>query len=227
RTGRAAVAYPPAVERALAAIAPLLPEAPIAGRALGLMVLAGDETLVPWLRQRMASEDMARVEEARDHLRRETAEPVPLAIARARHAAVARTAAGLVEHGHAASRTPAMRAKLEVLATHPVWGVPVLLAVLAACYLFVGVFGAKTLVDLLEQGLFGRYVSPAATAFCARFVPWAPVRDLLVGPYGLVTMALAYSVALVLPIVGTFFVAFGVIEDSGYLPRLAVMVNRL
>src|SRR5262249_10326191 len=42
RTGRAAVAYPPAVERALAAIAPLLPEAPIAGRALGLMVLAGD-----------------------------------------------------------------------------------------------------------------------------------------------------------------------------------------
>ena len=26
---------------------------------------------------------------------------------------------------------------------------------------------------------------------------------------------------------GTFFVAFGVLEDSGYLPRLAVMVNRL
>jgi len=34
-------------------------------------------------------------------------------------------------------------------------------------------------------------------------------------------------VALVLPIVGTFFLAFGVLEDSGYLPRLAVMVNRL
>jgi ferrous iron transport protein B len=40
-------------------------------------------------------------------------------------------------------------------------------------------------------------------------------------------MALAYSLALVLPIVGTFFLAFGVLEDSGYLPRLAVMVNRL
>jgi ferrous iron transport protein B len=40
-------------------------------------------------------------------------------------------------------------------------------------------------------------------------------------------MALTYSLALVFPIVGTFFIAFGVLEDSGYLPRLAVMVNRL
>jgi ferrous iron transport protein B len=38
-------------------------------------------------------------------------------------------------------------------------------------------------------------------------------------------MALTYSLALVLPIVGTFFVAFGVLEDSGYLPRLAVLVD--
>ena len=51
-------------------------------------------------------------------------------------------------------------------------------------------------------------------------------RDLLVGDYGLVTMALTYALALVLPIVATFFIAFGVLEDSGYLPRLAVMVNR-
>jgi ferrous iron transport protein B len=40
-------------------------------------------------------------------------------------------------------------------------------------------------------------------------------------------MALAYALALVLPIVGTFFIAFGMLEDSGYLPRLAVMVDRL
>jgi ferrous iron transport protein B len=60
-----------------------------------------------------------------------------------------------------------------------------------------------------------------------RFIPWVLLRDMLVGPYGLITMALAYSLALVLPIVGTFFLAFGALEDSGYLPRLAVMVNRL
>jgi ferrous iron transport protein B len=52
------------------------------------------------------------------------------------------------------------------------------------------------------------------------------VHDFLVGPYGQVTMALSYAIALILPIVTTFFLAFGVLEDSGYLPRLAVMVNR-
>jgi ferrous iron transport protein B len=53
------------------------------------------------------------------------------------------------------------------------------------------------------------------------------VRDALVGQYGLVTMALTYSLAIVLPVVGTFFIFFGVLEDSGYLPRLAVMLNRV
>ena len=81
-------------------------------------------------------------------------------------------------------------------------------------------------MDLLEDGLFGRVINPAAIRLTAALVPWAPLRDLLVGPYGIVTMALTYSLALILPIVGTFFVAFGLLEDSGYLPRLAVMVNR-
>lgn len=47
------------------------------------------------------------------------------------------------------------------------------------------------------------------------------------GEYGVITMALTYSIAIILPIVGTFFIAFGVLEDSGYLPRLAIMVNRV
>ena len=37
---------------------------------------------------------------------------------------------------------------------------------------------------------------------------------------------MTYSVAIVMPVVGTFFLAFGFLEDSGYLPRLAVMLNR-
>jgi ferrous iron transport protein B len=79
----------------------------------------------------------------------------------------------------------------------------------------------------MENGLFNGWINPAVTAFFDAHVPWAFLRDLVVGPYGVLTMALTYSLALVFPIVGTFFIAFGVLEDSGYLPRLAVMVNRL
>jgi len=44
---------------------------------------------------------------------------------------------------------------------------------------------------------------------------------------GLIQVGLTYSIAIVLPIVGFFFLGFGLLEDSGYLPRLAVMVNRI
>ncbi len=52
-------------------------------------------------------------------------------------------------------------------------------------------------------------------------------HDLLVGQYGLITMALSYALAIVLPIVTTFFLVFSILEDSGYFPRMAVMVNRV
>ncbi len=86
--------------------------------------------------------------------------------------------------------------------------------------------GAGELVDLLENGLFGGIINPWITNAVNALVPFALVRDFLVGEYGLITVALTYSFAIVLPIVGTFFLAFSLLEDSGYLPRLAVMLDR-
>jgi ferrous iron transport protein B len=40
-------------------------------------------------------------------------------------------------------------------------------------------------------------------------------------------MGLTYAIAIVLPVVSTFFLAFGVLEDSGYLPRLAIFSDRI
>jgi ferrous iron transport protein B len=108
---------------------------------------------------------------------------------------------------------------------HPVWGWPILLAVLWSLYQVVGVIGAGTLVDLMEEGLFRRVVSPAAVTL-ASFLPWPLLRDMLVGEYGAITMGLSYGLAIVLPIVATFFLAFALLEDSGYLPRLAVLADR-
>ncbi|MFQ5963984.1 MAG: ferrous iron transport protein B [Candidatus Scalinduaceae bacterium] len=44
---------------------------------------------------------------------------------------------------------------------------------------------------------------------------------------GIIQVGITYSIAIVLPIVSFFFLGFGIMEDSGYLPRLAVMVNRI
>jgi small GTP-binding protein len=212
-------------------------------------------------------------------------------------------------------------------ATHPRWGVPILFVVLFFAYKVVGVFGAGTAVDFLENNVFGNAAaiakldvvqSPAAlsandnaadgnerlvvlpgavpgeerivaqvkrgglyvadpgaridlypgpggrterakpslgatpgpgeqivrgdvTGAEARvwvgvinrlafaFFAWIGVpfvTAFFVGTYGLLTMGVTYAVAIVLPVVATFFFVFSMLEDSGYLPRLAVMANR-
>ena len=109
----------------------------------------------------------------------------------------------------------------------PVTGLPILAAVLYAFYLFVGVFGAQTLVKVLEDGVFGQGINPAAIWLADRFIPIPLVRDFLVGEYGLITMGVTYAIAIVLPVVATFFLMFGFLEDSGYIPRLAIFCDRI
>ncbi|MBI3490915.1 MAG: ferrous iron transporter B, partial [Acidobacteria bacterium] len=109
----------------------------------------------------------------------------------------------------------------------PVTGLPILVVVLYALYLFVGVFGAQTLVKLLEDGVFGKGINPASIWLADHFIPFAFIRDFLVGQYGLITMGVTYAIAIVLPVVATFFLMFGFLEDSGYIPRLAIFCDRM
>jgi len=117
--------------------------------------------------------------------------------------------------------------QLSQLTTHPVLGWFILALVLYGLYWFVGVFGAGTLVGLLEENLFGQVINPWVAGWVEYLIPAPVIVDFLVGEYGLWTMGLTYALALVLPIVTTFFLAFGVMEDSGYLPRLAALSNRV
>ncbi len=115
--------------------------------------------------------------------------------------------------------------RLSRLTLNPFTGLPLLLLVLWGIYEFVGVFGAQTAVEFLEDALFGQYVNPWVTQLVQALLPWA--QDLLIGEYGIITLGLRYALAIILPIVATFFLAFALIEDSGYLPRLAMLIDRL
>ena len=109
----------------------------------------------------------------------------------------------------------------------PLTGLPILAVVLYALYLFVGVFGAQTLVKVLEDDVFGRGINPAAIWLAEHFISVPLLRDFLVGQYGLITMGVTYAIAIVLPVVATFFLMFGFLEDSGYIPRLAIFCDRI
>jgi ferrous iron transport protein B len=171
---------------------------------------------------------------------------------------------------------PSLAARLGWWSTQPLRGLAILGLVLAAAFWFVGLFGAGTLVDAMETGLFAQRLSPLAIRAADALLPFphqhvaapvdlevslpvtpvsglpiasdrrvvltpdyrtsgelhglAPLRrfvhDFLVGEYGMVTMGLSYALAIVLPIVGTFFIVFSLLEDSGYLPRLSILLHR-
>lgn len=118
--------------------------------------------------------------------------------------------------------------RLSLITMNPWTGLPILMLVLYfGLYKFVGGFGAGFLVDFLENTLFGKYVNPYVTTFVQSLIPWVSIQNLFIGEYGIITLGIRYAVAIILPIVGTFFIVFAIIEDSGYLPRLAMLIDRV
>jgi ferrous iron transport protein B len=121
---------------------------------------------------------------------------------------------------------PQWIARLGAALARPATGLPVLALVLyLGLYKFVGQFGAGTLVDLIETSLFEGFLNPLFESVFAP-VPWEWLRALFVGEFGVLTLGVRYAVAIILPVVGTFFVFFSILEDTGYFPRLALLVDR-
>jgi ferrous iron transport protein B len=121
-----------------------------------------------------------------------------------------------------------LRDRLGLALARPLTGIPILLLVLyLGLYQFVGVFGAGTVVAWLEESLFERRLNPFFELVFGAIIPWDWLRSLFVGDFGALTLGVRYAVAIILPIVGTFFLFFSVLEDSGYFPRLALLVDRI
>lgn len=219
------IGYDDRVEEGIRKIETILPEANISKRSIALMLLAEDKTLTGWLHERLAEDRLHEIEDIVRNVRASYRESLNSVINRRR----LRAADKIVREVFSASdhAREGFAATLGNLMMHPLWGIPVLIGVLYLMYLFVGAFGAGTCVDFLEEEVFGRFINPWTTKLADSFIPFVFLRDLLVGEYGLITMAMSYAIAIVLPIVGTFFIAFSILEDSGYLPRLAVMVNKI
>jgi ferrous iron transport protein B len=207
-----------------AAITRLAPHPRLAARGLAILFLGGDSAVADWLKD-AAGDNFSELETLCQAAAQRTDGDLPTLLARERTEAADALAASVIQR--AVKSSPLLSQRLGQYVVHPVWGVPILLGVLYIVYQFVGVFGATVLVGLLEKDLFQEILNPAFTGLVNSVVtaPW--LSELLVGQYGLWTMGMTYALALILPIVMTFFFAFGVLEDSGYLPRLTVIANRM
>jgi ferrous iron transport protein B len=203
-------------------IAAQAPHPRLAARGLAILYLGQDSEVEAWLKE-ATGDAYSEFASARDAAHAQGITPAALAHERGEAAGTLATRVTK----RTAQASPLMAHRVGQWIIHRVWAWPILLGVLFAVYEFVGVFGAGTLVGLMENDLFGNVLNPVVTQFVQQHisVPW--LADLLVGQYGLWTMGMTYALALILPIVTTFFIAFGLLEDSGYFARLSVLANRL
>jgi ferrous iron transport protein B len=217
--------YSPNLEGYISEIEAVLPHSRISRRSIALMILSGDMTLRQWLLKNLNADDIGLIESIRDRASEKYMDPLGLVISRQRLSIVDSITDRVMSRS--APQRGGVARFLGEITIHPVWGFPFLFLVLYVLYQFVGSFGAGTLVDYLEEVVFGEYLNPWAERIVTSIIPFEFLQELFIGPYGIITMALTYAIAIILPITTTFFIAFSIMEDSGYLPRLASMLNRV
>jgi len=217
--------YGPVIEEYIGKIKQLLPKTALSRRSIATMILSEDDSLRDWLHANVRDNDLEKIEQLRDECLVKSKELPAYIINKTRIETAEGISAKVVRK--AAPSGGAVLGFIGRASMHPIYGLPVLLLVLYGLYEFVGVFGAGTLVDFVQNTIFGVYINPMATKVVEALIPVPIIQELLVGEYGLITVALTYAIAIILPITVTFFIAFAVLEDSGYLPRLAIMSNRV
>jgi ferrous iron transport protein B len=124
-------------------------------------------------------------------------------------------------------RGASFRAKLSMWMMHPLTGIPMLLALLAAMYVVVGQWIAGNLVGFLQGWVFEGHWYPLVQGIVSHaFAPGSPVYEVLAGQFGILTMTPATLLGVIFPLVTGFYFLLSLLEDTGYLPRIAALADR-
>lgn len=118
-------------------------------------------------------------------------------------------------------------ARLSQWMMHPLTGVPMLLALLYAMWVVLGQWVAGGVVGFLEHGVMQAYWVPFVERVVGTIAPHgSPVYTVLAGEFGVLTMTPTYLFGVIMPLVAAFYVLLALLEDSGYLPRIAALADR-
>ena len=205
--------FSPEVESAIHLVAAKLPEgfSPIASETMALKLLEGDTIFLAELVekapgiQRLVETEQQKIKEKRN-------QPAVYVIGGERHGKAASLAESICSQGE---RRITWRDRLDDVLLHPVWGYVILIVVLFLFFEFVYTFGTLVEKPLLSgfdilskllEGWVGKSNLSSALAL-----------GLLQGISG--------GIAIVLPYLMPFLLGLGLLEDVGYLPRVAFMMD--
>ena len=133
-----------------------------------------------------------------------------------------------IEHRH-----PTWLEKLEDASVHPIFGIIIAGIVLYIMLRLVVGFSESLITYILDPLYYG-YYGPFITNIITSIFPSGLVHELLIGSgydyttsLGLLTTGVYVEFCVVLPYLLSFYLVLGFLEDFGYLPRLAVLIDSL
>lgn len=126
---------------------------------------------------------------------------------------------------------------LEDLSIKPLTGLPIAAGVIY-CAFWVIRFIGESLIGYIFEPLFGKLWLPLLTKLSAVLGEGSFLQHILIGnlidgkvnfgqSFGVLTTGLYVPIAMVLPYIFSFYLILGLLEDLGYLPRLAVLADNL
>ncbi|NQT28241.1 MAG: ferrous iron transporter B [Candidatus Omnitrophica bacterium] len=221
------VKYIPLIEEAIKRINKELKQSySLDKNILSLLLLEGDREIYELVKEKESGENLEEIEKIIVKVREKLSQPIEYSINMALRRKAQVIIGSVVEEKKRKTRD--ISRILGELTLRPIVGIPLL-----GCFLYFGVyklvgeFGAGVCVDFLETNVFGAHINPFITSVFDKFIPFEWVKSLFVGEYGIITLGIRYAVAIVLPIVGIFFFVFSFAEDTGYLPRVGAMMDRM
>ncbi|MBA7600224.1 Fe(2+) transporter FeoB [subsurface metagenome] len=119
----------------------------------------------------------------------------------------------------------------------PLTGIPIALAVLAGAFLVIRFIG-ESLIGYVLEPLFDNLWAPVILRLSDLLGSTGFFHDILIGKiigsevnfvesFGLLTTGLFVPFGMVLPYIISFYLILGLLEDIGYLPRLAVLMDTI
>jgi len=126
---------------------------------------------------------------------------------------------------------------LEDASSHRIGGIVIALLVLFATFWFVRFVG-EGIIGYVTDPLFEGLWTPVLAKLSLALGPGSFWHNILIGnligggidysqSFGLLSTGLYIPLAVVLPYIFSFYLALGILEDVGYLPRLAVLMDTI
>jgi len=216
------VEYSDKIETAIEEVAKLIKrEYPISKRSIATLLLQNDNEAYNLLKNNENMDELkSKVNEFND-------KDISLRIAYDRHKMAADIIKEHISSDKSIKPSP-LKELLDKLTLHPIFGFfAVFIILYFGFYKFVGGFGAGTLVDLIETKVFEEFINPYVNTFFTKILGDTIFFNLFAGDYGIITLGVRYAFAIVLPVVSTFFLMFSIIEDSGFLVRISMLLDKI